>query len=588
MTIEPGSPDQEEMEQRYSAESRFHARAVSSSVRALERGRDRLVVTGLLIILAFGAVSVRLVGATCFTDREEARIEHPADAEVQLSRADILDRNGQQLATSLATASLFADPKLVLDAHEAAAKLAEALPGLDYKETLAKLTSNKRFVWLKRNLTPRQHQAAHVLGLPGIMFEREERRFYPPANLTSHVVGYTGVDNVGLAGLERFFDKPLKANAQTALQTSLDLRLQHILRREIAAGIDEFKAIGGNGIIMDVRTGEVLAMTSLPDFDPHEPGALVDEQKFDRNTLGVYEMGSTFKIFNSAMSLDSGKVRPSDSFDAINPIHIGRFTISDYHGKHRMLNVSEIFEYSSNLGSVHMALTAGVPTQQAFMAKIGFLKAVPIELPELGKPLIPHPWREINAMTIAFGHGMSVSPLHVAMGASAVINGGIMHRPTLLKVQPGQEVAGERLISEQTSLEMRKLFRIVVAEGTAKLADVPGYLVGGKTGTADKQRGRHYATNANLTSFIGVFPINDPKYLVMVMFDEPRPSASTHGFATAGWTSAPAVGRVIRQIGPLLGVQPIDETRPEVRQALDGDSVAKGTTLAAYSPDDDH
>ena len=253
-----------------------------------------------------------------------------------------------------------------------------------------------------------------------------------------------------------------------------------------------------------------------------------------------------------------------------------------------MLNVSEIFEYSSNLGSVHMALTAGVPTQQAFMAKIGFLKAVPIELPELGKPLIPHPWREVNAMTIAFGHGMSVSPLHVVMGASAVINGGIMHKPTLLKVKPGQEVAGERLISEQTSLEMRRLFRVVVAEGTAKLADVPGYLVGGKTGTADKQRGRHYATNANLTSFIGVFPINDPKYLVLVMFDEPQPSASTHGFATAGWTSAPAVGRVIRQIGPLLGVHPVDANSPEIRQALDVDANPKGTTLAAYSPDDDH
>ena len=590
MMTEPQSHDSDGPDPYQAAESRFHARAVGGAVKALERGRDRLVVTGLLVVLAFSAVSVRLVGATCFTEREEARLEqHAPEAELQGSRADILDRNGAQLATSLATASLYADPKLVLDAHEAAVKLAEALPGLDYKETLAKLSSNKRFVWLKRNLTPRQHQAVHVLGLPGILFEREERRFYPPASLTAHVVGYTGVDNVGLAGLERFFDKPLKANATKALQTSLDLRLQHILRREIAAGVEEFKAIGGNGIITDVRTGEILAMTSLPDFDPHEPGAIEDAQKFDRNTLGVYEMGSTFKIFNSAMSLDSGKVRYNDSFDAINPIHIGRFTISDYHGKHRMLSVSEIFEYSSNLGSVHMALTAGVPTQQAFMNRIGFLKAVPIELPELGKPLIPHPWREINAMTIAFGHGMSVSPLHVAMGASAVINGGILHRPTLMKVQPGQEVAGERIVSERTSLEMRKLFRIVVAEGTAKLADVPGYLVGGKTGTADKQRGRHYATNANLTSFIGVFPINDPKYLVMVMFDEPRPSASTHGFATAGWTAAPAVGRVIKQIGPLLGVQPVDENRPEIRQALEADPTnAKGTTLAAYSPDDDH
>ena len=570
-----------------SAEARLHAQAVSSASAALDKGRNRLVVTGMAIVFAFTAVSLKLVEATCFSGRDEAHAEHPVEADTFTGRADILDRNGQQLATSLATASLYADSKLVLDAEEAAAKLSEALPDLEYADVLKKLTSGKRFVWIKRNLTPRQHYAVHILGLPGLMFEREERRFYPPAHLASHVVGYTGVDNIGLAGLERHFDKRLKASSEP-IQTSLDLRLQHILRREVAASVEEFRAIGGNGMIVDVRTGEMLAMVSLPDFDPHEAGDAEDEQKFDRNTLGVYEMGSTFKIFNSAMALDSGKIHLNDNFDAINSIHIGRFTISDYHGKHRMLNVAEIFQYSSNLGSVRMALQMGTSAQQAFMGKMGFLRPVPVELPELGWPLVPRPWREVNTMTIAFGHGMSVSPLHVVTAAAAVINGGIMHKPTLLKVQPGAEVKGVRVISEQTSADMRKLFRIVVTEGTAKFADVPGYMVGGKTGTADKQRGKHYATNANLTSFIGVFPINDPKYLVMVMLDEPRPSASTHGFATAGWTSVPTVGRVIKQIGPLLGIQPIDDKRPEIRQAMDMDSTApKGTTLAAFSPDDD-
>jgi cell division protein FtsI (penicillin-binding protein 3) len=405
------------------------------------------------------------------------------------------------------------------------------------------------------------------------MFEREERRFYPPGNLTSHVVGYTGVDNVGLAGLERFFDKRLKSSADP-IQTSLDLRLQHILHRETAAAVEEFKALGGNGIIMDVRTGEILAMVSLPDFDPQEPGDAEGEQKFDRNALGVYEMGSTFKIFNSAMALDSGKIHLSDTFDAINNIHIGHFTIHEYHGQHRMLNVAEIFQYSSNLGSARMAVQVGTPTQIAFLTRVGFMRPVPIELPELGWPLVPKPWREINTMTIAFGHGMSVSPLHVVTAAAAVINGGIMHKPTLLKVQPGQVVPGERIVSEQTSLEMRRLFRMVVTEGTAKFANVPGYMVGGKTGTADKQRGRHY-TNANLTSFVGVFPINEP-------------SPTSHGFTTAGWVSVPAVGRVIKQIGPLLGVQPVDEQRPDIRQALELEPGSKGTTVAAYSPDDDH
>ncbi len=586
MIEQPSLSEDEGLELGLSEARSFPCRPVSDSARALEVGRNRLIVTGLIVVFAFLAVSVKLVGATCFAHREELRGDRPPEPEVFTARGDIIDRNGQLLATSLATASLHADPKLVLDAQEAAAKLVEALPDLEYQDVYDKLTSNKRFVWIKRNLTPRQHYAVHVLGLPGLMFEREERRFYPPGKLASHVVGYTGVDNVGLAGLERSFNKRLNSGSGS-IQTSLDLRLQHILHRETVAVVEEFQALGGNGIIMDVRTGEILAMVSLPDFDPQEPGDAEGQQKFDRNALGVYEMGSTFKIFNSAMVLDSGKIHIGDKFDAINNIHIGRFTIHEYHGQHRMLNVAEIFQYSSNLGSARMAVQVGIPTQIAFMAKIGFLKPVPIELPELGWPLVPKPWHEINAMTIAFGHGMSVSPLHVAMGAAAVINGGIMHKPTLLKVLPGQDVPGERIISEHTSIEMRRLFRIVVTEGTAKFANVPGYMVGGKTGTADKQRGRHY-TNANLTSFVGVFPINDPAYLVMIMVDEPKPSPTSHGFTTAGWVSAPVVGRVIKQIGPLLGVQPIDEQSPEIRQALEMDIGTKGTALAAYSPDDDH
>ncbi|MEI8393762.1 MAG: penicillin-binding protein 2 [Rhodospirillaceae bacterium] len=579
--------DDDEGEEGLSTEARFHARAVSGAAVALEQGRNRLVVTGMAIVVAFLVVSLRLVDATCFSNRDDERVARAVEADTFTGRADILDRNGQQLATSLATASLYADPKLVLDARQAAVQLAEALPDLDYTDVYNKLSSNKRFVWIKRNLTPRQHASVHRLGLPGLLFEREERRFYPPARLTAHVVGYTGVDNFGLAGLERHFDKRLKTSSEP-VQTSIDLRLQHILRREVAASVEEFRAIGGSGIITDVRTGEMLAMVSLPDFDPHEAGDAEDEQKFDRNTLGVYEMGSTFKIFNSAMALDTGKIHLNDNFDAINNIHIGRFTISDYHGKHRMLSVAEIFQYSSNLGSVRMALQVGTQAQQAFMGKMGFLRPVPVELPELGWPLVPRPWREVNTMTIAFGHGISVSPLHVAVAASAVINGGIMHKPSLLRAPSGVEPSGMRVVSEETSAGMRKLFRLVVSEGTAKLADVPGYLVGGKTGTADKQRGKHYAQNANLTSFIGAFPITEPKYLVMVMLDEPKPSASTHGFATAGWTAAPTVGRVIRQIGPLLGVQPLDGNRPDLRQAMDIESTTKGATLASYTPDDDH
>ncbi|CAK0770165.1 cell division protein FtsI (penicillin-binding protein 3) [Azospirillaceae bacterium] len=563
---------------------------------AVERGRNRLVLVALGVVLCFFVICLRLVEVTVI--RGGGDTIHSGGPAGGLSanngRADIVDRNGVQLATSLATQSLYADPKLVLDAKDAARKLVSVLGDLEYDEVYEKLNDNKRFVWIKRNLTPRQHYAVHRLGLPGLMFQKEERRFYPQGPLTSHVVGYSGIDNNGLAGLEQSFDKTLRTQS-TPLQTALDVRVQHILRREILAAIDEFHAIGGAGVVSDVNTGEVLAMVSLPDFSPQSPGDSESEARFNRNTLGVYEMGSTFKIFNSAMSLDSGKIRISDSFDAMHNIHIGRFTIKDLHPLNRMATVAEIFLHSSNLGSVRMAQIIGVTAQKAFMAKMGFLKRSTIELPELARPLAPNPWREVNLMTISFGHGISVSPIHLVTAASAVINGGIMRPSTILKYSPAEhkELGGERVVSFQTSQLLRKMFRLVVTEGTGKSANVPGLLVGGKTGTADKQRGRHYAQNARLSSFLGVFPIHDPHYLVLIMIDEPKATAKTYGFATGGWVAAPAVGRVIKQIGPLLGVPTVDESRPDIRQMVEIDyrmpsspvsSVAPGTAPTTVAP----
>lgn len=557
----------------------------SSLSVALEQTRNRLMVTAAVVSLAFTAIGAKLVDATLLRGGSEPRQMQAAEAHAPpVGRADIIDRNGNLLATSLATASLHADPKVVIDAKEAARKLVSVLPELDYKEVYDKLASDKRFVWIKRNLTPRQQAQVHRLGLPGLYFEREERRFYPATSLASHVIGYTGIDNNGLAGLERGFDKRLR-NDPTPLQLSLDLRLQHILKKEVSAAVEEFRAVGAAGMIYDVKTGEVLAMVSLPDFDPHDPTGLDQDTLFNRATLGVFEMGSTFKIFNTAMSLESGKVRPTDMFDAAHPIQIGRFTISDYHNLHRALSVAEIFQHSSNIGSVRMALTAGIPTQRAFMQKMGFMRPTALELPENGWPLVPNPWREVNAMTISFGHGISVSPMHTVAAAASVINGGIMHPPTLLKRDANAEVPGERVLSAQTSDVMRRLFRLVVTEGTAKGAAAPGYVVGGKTGTADKQKGRHYVKNARMSSFLGAFPMNDPKYIVYVLIDEPKATAKTYGFATGGWVAAPTVGRIVRQIGPLLGVPPVDENSPDIRAAVDininGTIPARGSTVAS-------
>ncbi len=559
----------------------------SSLAVALEQTRNRLLVTAAVVSLAFTAIAVKLVDATLLRSGSEPRQTLAAEAHASpVGRADIVDRNGNLLATSLATASLHADPKVVIDPREAARKLTSVLPELDYKELVEKLSGDKRFVWIKRNLTPRQQYQVHRLGVPGLYFEREERRFYPATSLASHVIGFTGVDNNGLAGIEQQFDKRLRSDPRP-LQLSLDLRLQHILKKEIAATMAEFRALGAAGMVYNVRTGEVLAMVSLPDFDPHNPTGLDENTLFNRNTLGVYEMGSTFKIFNSAMALESGKVRLHDSFDATHSIQIGRHTISDYHGKNRWLSVAEVFQYSSNIGSVRMALTAGIPTQRAFMQKMGFMRPTPLELPENGWPLVPNPWREVNAMTISFGHGISVSPMHTVAAAAATINGGIMHPPTLLRRDPAEEIPGERVISPQTSETMRRLLRLVVTEGTAKSADAPGYIVGGKTGTADKQKGRSYSQNARLSSFVGAFPMHDPQYMVFVMVDEPKATAKTFGYATGGWVAAPAAGRIIRQIGPLLGVQPVDPNAPEIINATalnPPGTTTRGSTVASVPP----
>lgn len=555
---------------------------------ALDRGRTRMLMAGAMVIVAFGAISAKLVDATVLTEGAEPRSSRFETTELAASgRADIIDRNGQTLATSLVVWGLHADPALLKkvlvkqeDVDDAVRRLRSVFPDLDPAETAAKLTSDKRFVYIKRGLTPHQKQQVHRLGLPGFDFDREVRRIYPMGNLTSHLVGFTGIDNAGLMGIEQKFDARLR-NDPRPLQLAVDVRLQHILKREVAKQVVEFNAIGAAGMIYDVHSGEVLAMTSLPDFDPQDPTGLDDNTRFNKNTLGVYEMGSTFKIFNSAMSLDTGKVRLGDSFDATKPIMVGRHKIDDYHAKYRWLTVGEIFQHSSNIGSVRMALTAGIPAQQAFMEKAGLTRTSPVELPEVGRPLTPHPWREVNAMTISFGHGLSVSPMHTVAAAAGTINGGFMPTPTVLKRAAGEEIPGHRIVSEKTSQAMRKLFRLVVAEGTGKSADVPGYFVGGKTGTADKQKGRGYSQNARLSSFVGAFPIHDPKYIVFVMVDEPKGNKKSYGYATAGWVAAPAIGRIVRQIAPVLGVPPSDENSPEIRMALEINSPAPSSSHSA-------
>ncbi len=556
----------------------------------LETCRTRLVATAALFAFVFVVVALRLVDVVLLSginaESHAGRISPVAPPSPL--RADILDRNGKLLATTLDSPSLYADPRQILDAGEATRALAAALPQLDPAEIHAKLTSGKSFVWIKRHLTPRQQYEVNRRGIPGLQFEHEERRVYPFGDLAAHVVGFCGIDNNGLAGIERALDSTVKGKGGP-IQLSLDARVQFILHEELAKVIGDFSAKGAAGIVMDVRTGEIIAMVSLPDFDPNHPAmtdarlspAEAKERIFNKVTLGDYEMGSAFKIFNTAMTLDAGTATMTKSYDAIHPIHIGRFTITDYHGKHRMLSVPEIFMYSSNLGSARMAMEAGAERQRAFLSRLGLLKPVSVELDEVSKPHFPKLWREVNVITIAYGHGIAVSPLHVATGVSAIVNGGTLRSPTLLKLAPGAAPPGERVISPKTSDQMRKLMRLVVEYGTAKLAAAPGYVVGGKTGTAEKNQGGHYQEKKLMSDFVAVFPMQDPRYLVLTLVDEPHGTKQSHGYATAGWTVVPATSRIIQRIAPILGVAPVDEASAEITRALAVESL-QGRRIETY------
>jgi len=536
--------------------------------RALETGRARLLVGAALFALAFAAICGRLVDVTMLEDGIDPRTaEQPGLSAPVAERADIVDRNGVVLATSLATASLFANPRQITNVEEAAKELAATIPDLSVAELKAKLGADKSFVWLQRDMTPQQEFAVNRLGIMGLYFQADERRVYPMGSLTSHVVGFTDVDDKGLAGIERSFDDVL-AGGRHPVQLSLDVRIQQIMREELQRGIDDFSGIGGAGIVLDAQTGEILSLVSLPDFDPNLAATAGPDQRFNRATLGVYEMGSTFKTLNTAMALDSGKIKMTDTFDAAHTIQIGRFTIHDFEHMNRALSVPEVFMYSSNIGAARMAMVVGIDIQKAFMAKFGMLRPVSLELPELGKPQYPADWRPINSMTIAFGQGIAVSAVHVVSAVAAMVNGGLIRPATLIKRSPEEVSDGQRVISSNTSDKMRELLRLVVQAGTGKSADAPGYLVGGKTGTAQKQKGRGYEANARLASFVGAFPMSAPRYVVFVMVDEPKPNAHSYGFATGGWVAAPVVSRIVQRMAPMLGLPPIPKDSPEAQNAL--------------------
>jgi len=535
-----------------------------------------------LAILAFAAIYAviggRLVMFAIGADSHGARQAAVRDA-IATARPDIIDRNGDILATDIKAPSLFAEPRRLIDSDEATELLTATLPDLDAAEVRERLSSRKGFVWLKRDITPQQQLDIHRLGIPGVGFLRENKRVYPTGNEVAHLIGLVNIDNQGIAGMEKWLDNNGLADLHRAgfatdrlqqpIELSVDLRVEHALRDELQKAKEKFHAKAASGLVTNVRTGEVVAMVSLPDFDPNNPKEAHDPDRINRLTTGVYEMGSTFKAFTLAMALDSGKYDLNSMWDARAPLHYGKFAIHDDEPKGRFISMKEVFTFSSNIGAARIALAQGVDAHKAFLRKMGQLDRLRTELPESASPIVPRHWGDLNTITIAFGHGIAVAPLQAVMGVSALVNGGYLIPPTFLKRSEEEAMQlAKRVIKPETSEKMRFLMRLNAEVGTARKADVNGYYIGGKTGTAEKVVNGRYAKKRVLTAFTGILPADNPRYQVLIMLDEPQALKETYGFITSGWNAVPTAGAVIARIAPLLGVEPRFNLPPPDRLIL--------------------
>lgn len=491
-------------------------------------------------------------------------------------RKEILDRNGNLLAVNLPSSSLFANPKKVIKPEESLNKLSTIFPKIDKEKLLKELKSDKTFVWIKRDVTPKEQEQIFNLGLPGFDFEQEQKRIYTFGSLLSHIIGYVGRDFTGLSGLEKKYENFLtdsdsfKENKSStkSLQLTIDVRLQNILSEEIEKTMNQFRAVGAVGIIANPNNGEILAMVSKPDFDPHDPSNASAEHLFNRASLGVYETGSIFKIFTMAIGLDTNSTSIHDAYD-VTYMKVGKWLIKDYHPHKGWQTVPEIFLVSSNIGVGQIVLEIGKNNLKQYFKKLGLLDQLKIELPERGTPLFPSDNRldDLSMITISYGYAMSVTPLHFVQAVLPIVNGGDFYPLTLVKHQNNLPLS-TKVFSYETSMQMRKLLRLCVKEGTGKRAEVKGYLVGGKTGTAEKLKGKKYSKNSRRSSFLGVLPASDPKYVIYIMLDDPQGTKETFGFATAGFTAAPTVQRIFERMVALFGMEPIDENSNEIKNLL--------------------
>lgn len=537
-----------------------------------QRAEGRLLVLGLAFFCAFGVIGLRM-GTLASSVPEEPRASAVGNPIIG-QRSDIVDRNGRILATNLQTHSLYAHPRDMIDPANAAKGLAEIFPELDEEELLKDFQGDRRFLWIRRQISPEQMQAVHDIGSPGLLFGPREMRLYPNGPLAAHILGgasygregVASAEVIGVAGVERQFDSYLRdpANEGAPLQLSLDLTVQAAAEQVLAGGMSIMNAKGAASVLMDIHTGEIISMVSLPDFDPNNrprvltTGDQSDSPLFNRAVQGVYELGSVFKIFTTAQAMELGLVNANTMIDTQGPLTWGRFRIRDFHDYGPELSTTDVIVESSNIGTARIAMQIGAERQRAFLDSLGFLEPTPLEMIEAptGRPLLPPNWSEISTMTISYGHGLSSSPVHLAAGYASLLNGGTRVTPTLLRRTSTEP--GPRVVSEAVSAASRSMLRQVVERGTASFAEVEGYAVGGKTGTADKPRaaGGGYYDDKVISTFASVFPANDPQYVLVVTLDEPSENSGAEPRRTAGWTAVPIAAEMIRRTAPLLGLRP--------------------------------
>jgi cell division protein FtsI (penicillin-binding protein 3) len=519
--------------------------------------QQRLMIVMLLLLFGVVAVTVRIGWLTVLSGGEA----YAASSDNTLpSRADIVDRNGVTLARTIDAWSIAIHPDRAISApEELAPRLHTLMPERSTDDYLEILNSDRPFVYLRRRALPELVAEVNALGEPAMEYLREPERLYPQTNLAAHVLGWVNLDGEGVTGMEAVLEDRLMdpEHRGEPVALSIDSRVQAAVQSELATAMRRFSAIGAAGIVLDVHTGELLALTSLPNFNPNAANQSSDRARFNQATMGFYELGSTFKPITMAAAIEEGVVTDiSRRYDAEEPLQVGRFTISDDHPQRRYLNVPETLVHSSNIVTARIADELGAERMQAVFRDLHFDDPVEFELPVRGRPIWPEYWARTTIMTAGYGHGIAVTPLHLANSYATLVNGGIYRPLTLMRLPAENVPEGERVFSEATSDQMRGLLRLIVQEGTGRNADAEGYRVGGKTGTAEKAGEGGYRRNALISTFAAAFPMDDPQYVIVIMLNEPRGDAGTGGASTAGWTAAPVVSRVVSRIGPLLGVIP--------------------------------